>query len=72
MIDAEKHEWSLTAGQTLFMMQHYNAILEAYECDDMDFLKSLEASEEYRAVFGTILWDEAFDRYESTWIDPAR
>lgn len=65
----EEDEWSLTAGQTLFMMQRHNAILEAYERDDVDFLKSLEASAEYQTAFGDMSWDEAFDRYESTWID---
>ncbi len=66
---SEEKDWSLTASQTLFMMQRHNAILEAYERDDADFLKSLEASEEYKAVFGEMSWDEAFDRYESSWID---
>jgi len=66
---ASRDDWSLTAGQTLFMMQRHNAILSAYEREDLAFLTSLETSAEYRSAFGKMSWDEAFDRYESTWID---
>ncbi len=64
----ERDDWSLTAEQMLFMMRHHNPILAAYEREDMDFLRQLAASQDYKAAFGNMSWDEAFDRYESTWV----
>lgn len=57
-------DWSLTTDQMVFMMQHHNAIEEAYQNDDMDYLRGIESSAEYRALFGGMSWDEAYDRYE--------
>lgn len=65
----ERDDWSLTAEQMLFMLRRHNPILAAYEREDMDFLRQLAASDEYKAAFGKMSWDEAFDRYESTWVD---
>ena len=66
---ARRDDWSVTAAQTLYMMQRHNAILAAYEHENMEFLAELGKSQEYKAAFGKMGWDEAFDRYESTWID---
>jgi hypothetical protein len=62
-------DWLLTSEQMLYMMRHHNPILEAYEREDWGFLRALAASDEYRSAFGAMGWDEAFDRYESTWVD---
>jgi hypothetical protein len=51
----------------LFMLQHHNAIESAYETEDIAFLRELADSPAYKAVFGSMGWDAAYDRYESTW-----
>ena len=60
----QQDEWVLNADQMVFMLQHHNPIDAAYEADDMAFLRELEASGEYKAIFGEMSFDEAYDRYE--------
>lgn len=60
-------EWALEGDQLAFMLQHHDQIEAAYASDDMSVLDELEASPEYRALFGDMPWDEAYDRYEETW-----
>jgi hypothetical protein len=43
-------DWTLTPGQMLFMLRHHNAILTAYQDEDMGLLDQLEASSEYKAA----------------------
>jgi hypothetical protein len=62
----EKDDWTLTTDQMFFLMQRHNPILEAYTHDDMTYLDSIENSDEYRALFDNMSFDEAFDRYECT------
>lgn len=57
-------DWSLDIDQMLFMLQNHNVISEAFEQDDMESLQALEASAEFRELFGEMTFDEAFDRYE--------
>lgn len=58
------NDWVLNADQMIFMLQHHNAVAAAYEANDLAFLRSLAESKGYKAVFGNMSWDEAFDRYE--------
>jgi hypothetical protein len=62
----ENDSWTLTTDQMIFMLQYHNAVEAAYANDDMDFLRSLAASEAFVSVFGEMIFDEAYDRYEST------
>lgn len=64
----ERDKWRLTVDQMFFMMDHHNAILDAYQRDDMEALREIEASDEYRKRFGQMSFDEAFDRYESAFV----
>ena len=64
--DAPDDEWTLTADQMIFMLQHHNAIEQAYTNDDDAYLEGLTASDEYRVLFGDMSFDEAYDRYECT------
>lgn len=58
-------DWTLNTEQMLFMMAHNNEIETAFEVDDMQYFKTLVASDEYQSLFGEMSFDEAFDRYES-------
>ena len=60
-------DWALEGDQLAFMLQHHDQIEAAYDSDDMTFLDELESSPEYKALFGDMPWDEAYDRYEETW-----
>jgi hypothetical protein len=60
----EEDQWILTTDQMIFMLQYHNPIEAAYENDDMEYLRSLAASEEYKSIFGDMSFDEAYDRYE--------
>ena len=60
----EKDDWTLTPDQMFFLMQRHNPIFEAYAKDDMAYLDSIEHSDEYRSIFGSMSFDEAIDRYE--------
>ena len=60
-------DWALGGDQLAFMLQHHDQIEAAYDSDDMTFLDELESSPEYKALFGDMPWDEAYDRYEETW-----
>jgi hypothetical protein len=57
----------LEGAQLTFMFQHRDEIEAACACDSMVVLDDLECSEEYRALFGDMPWDEAYDRFEETW-----
>jgi hypothetical protein len=61
MTDAQ---WALEGAQLVFMLRHKDAIEAAYDDDDMATLDALESSDEYRALFGDMTWDEAYDRFE--------
>jgi hypothetical protein len=63
-------EWALRGPQLEFMQQRHQAILDAIERDDDALLLGLADTPEFKALFGSMGWDEAFDRYEETWIDP--
>jgi hypothetical protein len=62
----QQAEWTLSADQMIFMLQHHNGIEAAYEADDLEALRELAASDEYKAIFGDMSFDEAYDRYECT------
>ena len=49
-----------------FLMQRHYPIFEAYAKDEMAYLDSIENSDEYRSLFGSMSFDEAIDRYECT------
>ncbi len=60
------NDWTLTPDQTIFMLQHHNAISDGYRTDDLTLLRELAASTFYLNTFGEMGWDEAYDRYEHT------
>jgi hypothetical protein len=62
-----KGDWALQGKQLAFMLQHHDEIELAYAGEDMEALDKLESSTEYKALFGDMPWDEAYDRYEETW-----
>jgi hypothetical protein len=63
---SEDDQWALEGAQLAFMLQHKDAIEAAYDADDMAALDVLEESDEYRMLFGDMVWDEAYDRFEET------
>lgn len=62
----EQDDWTLNADQMVFMLQHHNPVAAAYEADDLGFLRALAETATYKAVFGAMRFDEAYDRYECT------
>lgn len=62
----QQDEWTLTPHQMLFMIQHHNFIEMAFEQDNLENLREFAASDEFRALFNEMSFDEAYDRYEST------
>ncbi|MEO8396499.1 MAG: hypothetical protein ABI700_26130 [Chloroflexota bacterium] len=60
----QQDDWTLNADQMIFMLQHHNLIEAAYEADDLEALRKLADSDEYKAIFGAMSFDEAYDRYE--------
>lgn len=64
---AGDEDWALQGAQLAFMLQHQDDIEAAYASDDMARLDVLEGSPEYKALFGDMPWDEAYDRFEETW-----
>ena len=56
-------DWSLTGEQMLFMLKHHNEIEAAFNSDDMQSLRDLAATEEFKSVFEPMGFDEAYDRY---------
>ena len=60
----QQDDWILNADQMIFMLQHHNPIEAAYEDDRLEYLRELADSQEYKAVFGEMGFDEAYDRYE--------
>jgi hypothetical protein len=62
-------QYILTEEQFAFMKKHHDQIeysMVYSEPGKHDFIDDLEASDEYKAVFGDMLWDDAYDRYEDT------
>jgi hypothetical protein len=59
------HDWTLTGEQMIYFLKYNNLIEAAYSENDMKTLRILAASDEFKAIFGNIRWDEAYDRYES-------
>ncbi|TVR21190.1 MAG: hypothetical protein EA396_08860 [Anaerolineaceae bacterium] len=60
----EADDWTLDTDQMIFMMQNHNAIDAAYENDDIGYLNQMASSDQYKAIFGSMSFDEAYDRYE--------
>jgi len=63
--DEPSDDWSLNTDQMIFMLQHHNAIEDAYAKEDSDFICELTDSEAYKSLFGEMTFNEAYDRYES-------
>lgn len=59
----EAVDWSLTGEQMLYLMQHNNLIVSAFTADDYETLRAFADSKEFRYHFGTMGFDEAYDRY---------
>ncbi len=60
-------QYILTEEQFAFMKKHHAEIeYSIVHCssDGHDFIATLEASEEYKVLFGDMFWDDAYDRYE--------
>jgi len=65
----KKCDWTLTEDQVRWFVRRKSEIETAYECDDkLPVLDELEQSAEYKATFGDMVWDEAYDRFEC-WLD---
>jgi hypothetical protein len=60
----DEDDFSLNTAQMVFMMNHENAIEQAYSAHNMEFLRQLAESGEYKELFGDMGWDQAYDRYE--------
>jgi hypothetical protein len=65
-VETAPDDWTLTTDQMVFMLQYNNPIAEAYANENMDYLRQLETSAEYKTLFGAMSFDEAYDRYECT------
>jgi hypothetical protein len=61
----QEDDWTLNPEQVLFLMQNHNAIERAFEQDNLEFLRSFAAKEEFLVLFGDMGFDEAYDRYET-------
>src|SRR5262245_36558153 len=62
---ATDSKWTLTAAQIAFMLVYHNAIEEAFAKDNLDSLREMAASSDFKSVFGEMSFDEAYDRYET-------
>lgn len=58
-------DWTLNTEQMQWMDNHISDIDAAFKRDDMDTLRSLEATPEYITLFPGMSFDEAYDRYLS-------
>lgn len=56
---------TLTVDQMLWMMNHHNAIIAAYDVCDLSALDALIDTDEYRSIFGAMDWNTAYDLYET-------
>jgi|SRR5579871_774057 len=58
----------LTPEQLAFMLKHHveieMALIPHMPPIDPDAIRELVNSEEYRSAFGTMSWDDAYDRYQ--------
>jgi len=65
--EAQKEvDWSLSADQTIYMLQ-LNNLIEAWSNGDQDAaytVMDLATSKEFTDLFGDISFDEAHDRYQ--------
>jgi hypothetical protein len=62
---ATETDWSLTPEQMLFLMQNHNALETAFAEDNLEFLRMFASSEAFVNFFGSMGFDEAYDRYET-------
>lgn len=58
------NDWILTAEQFVWMLQHEKEIDIAYDAEQMQPLRDLMHSSEFKRVFGDMGFDEAYDRFE--------
>jgi hypothetical protein len=58
-------DWTLNPDQMFFMFEHHNLIANAYANEDMKKLSELASTEAYKTIFGSMSFDEAYDRYET-------
>ena len=58
--------WTLTAEQMTWMAQHHNQIEEAFTAADIEWLRHLADTTDFKRAFGDMGFDEAYDRYECT------
>jgi hypothetical protein len=59
-----EHDFSLNAAQMEFMLRTHNAAEIADANNDNAFFDTLVASDEWAVLFGSMSWDQAWDRYE--------
>jgi predicted RNase H-like HicB family nuclease len=64
-------DWTLNPDQLIFMLRHHNTIAAAFASEDLIYLRDLAASTAFRATFGDMGFDEAWDRYETMLISEA-
>jgi hypothetical protein len=57
-------DFRLSAEQMVFMINIDAAAELADKANDYEFFDKLVASEEWKGLFSTLSWDNAYDRYE--------
>ena len=60
--------WALTSEQLQLMQSHHEQIEQAYADDDDDYFAQMMNSPDFLQRFGSMGWDEAYDRYE-VWLE---
>lgn len=63
-IEQAGEDFTLNAAQMEFMINVDLAAERADQADDYAFFDELVESEKWEALFGTMSWDQAYDRYE--------
>lgn len=57
-------DWTLNPEQLAHMVKYKNMIADAYEKEDMAWLRHFSSQPEFNGLFGDMTFDEAYDRYE--------
>ncbi len=57
-------DFSLSAAQMEFLLRLHNAAEAADAAENYEFFDEITASDEWKMLFDTMNWDQAWDRYE--------
>jgi hypothetical protein len=64
LVEQLEAQFTLSTAQMAFMLNIEAAAEQADQDDDDAFFAGLVASDEWRLLFGSMSWDQAYDRYE--------